>query len=76
MIKITQIRSKCVGCVYCVMIAPERWFTDESDGKCTMYDATEKNGIFTVITTDDEYRKSLDIVRTCPVKIVQVEQVK
>jgi ferredoxin len=74
MIRITQFRRKCTGCNYCVEVAPSRWYTDESDGKCTLIDAKEKKGILVCLTTDDEYKENVEAAELCPVNIIRVEK--
>ena len=74
MIRITHQRKKCIGCNYCVEVAPSRWYMDESDGKCTLIDSKEKKGIYTAVTTDDEYDENLEAAELCPVNIIRLEK--
>ena len=47
---------------------------DESDGKCTLIDSKEKKGIYTAVTTDDEYDENLEAAELCPVNIIRLEK--
>jgi len=74
MIRITHQRNKCIGCNYCAEVAPSRWYMDNSDGKVTLIDSEEKKGIFTTVTTDDEYGENMEAAELCPVNIIRVEK--
>lgn len=75
MIRITQIRAKCIGCNACVEAAPFRWRISRRDGKCTLIGAKEKKGFYTVVVGEDELAENLAAERNCPVRIIRVEQV-
>ncbi len=76
MIRITHFREKCIGCYYCVDIAPSRWEIDNQDGKCSLLDAVEKKGIFISKVPDFEYDEAIQVAESCPVKIIKVERIK
>ena len=75
MIRISHHRIKCIGCNYCVEVAPSRWIMDENDGKSTLLEAKEKKGIFISVTSDDEYDANLEAAELCPVNIIRVEKI-
>ncbi len=75
MIRITHFRAKCIGCNYCVEVAPYRWEMDETDGKCNLIDAKQKKGIFNTITSDDEYEANVEAAELCPVNIIKVKKI-
>ncbi|NPA68710.1 MAG: ferredoxin [Chlorobi bacterium] len=75
MIRITHHRAKCIGCNYCVEVAPSRWTMDESDGKSNLNGASGKKGFFTVIASDDEFYANTEAAEICPVKIIKVEKI-
>ena len=49
MIRISHHRVKCIGCNYCVEVAPSNWIMDKTDGKSTLLDAKEKRGFIFVL---------------------------
>jgi len=73
MIQITQHRAKCIGCNYCVEIAPNRWRMNKKDGKSVLLEAKEKKGFFTVELHDMEYEENEAAARACPVRIINVK---
>ncbi len=75
MIRITHHRGKCIGCNYCVEVAPNTWDMDETDGKAVLKGAKQKKEFFHLITGDDEYDDNLEAQNLCPVKIIKVEQI-
>lgn len=75
MIRITHQRSKCIGCNYCVEVAPSRWYMNDTDGKSSLIEAKEKKGIFIAIITDDEYEENIEAAEICPVNIIKIEKI-
>lgn len=75
MIRILHHRDKCIGCYYCVDIAPARWEIDEIDGKSTLIESIEKKGIFIAKAPDMEYDENLQAAEACPVGIIKVEKI-
>lgn len=73
MIQITQQRAKCIGCNYCVEIAPDRWRMNKKDGKSVLLEANDKKGFHTVEVHDMEYELNEAAARACPVKIIHVK---
>jgi len=74
MIRITHQRGKCIGCNYCVEVAPNTWYMDEKDGKAILKGAKQKKEFYHLITGDDEYDDNLEAQNLCPVKIIKVER--
>lgn len=72
MVIITQQRKKCIGCGYCVEVAPKRWRMSKLDGKCHLLGSSNKKGFHTVRVDDMEYDENLKAADVCPVKIIQV----
>lgn len=75
MIRITQQRSKCIGCNYCVEVAPQRWKMNPTDGKSTLIGGKEKRGFFTLVVTPDEYQSNAEAARLCPVNSIRVQKI-
>ena len=54
MIRISHQRAKCIGCNYCVEVAPNTWDMDEKDGKAILRAATKRKDFYILVTGDDE----------------------
>ena len=74
MISITQQRDKCIGCNYCVEVAPNRWRMSKKDGRSTLLDAKERRGFWHIKVPDHEWDANEAAATLCPVKIIQVKQ--
>ena len=46
MVVITLQRKKCIGCNYCVELAPAQFQMSKKDGKTVLLHAIEKKGFF------------------------------
>jgi ferredoxin len=75
MVRITQLRAKCIGCNACVEADKYRWRVSKKDGKCTLIGGKEKKGWNTVLVEDDEYDTNLIASKHCPVNIIKIEKV-
>jgi len=74
MLRIFHYRKKCIGCFYCVEIAPERWKMNENDGKSDLIDSKNNKGIFMVEVQDWEYEQNQQAANSCPVNCIKVEK--
>lgn len=72
MITITQYRKKCIGCNYCVEIAPDRWVMSKRDGKCTLLQGKPKKGFYSVKVGEGELERNLKAAEACPVKVIKI----
>ena len=76
MIVITLQRKKCIGCNYCVELAPAQFQMSKKDGKAVLLKSIEKKGFFTIKSTDhtilDSCEKAKEI---CPTKIISVKNI-
>lgn len=70
--KIIHFRDDCIGCNFCVEIAPRNWFMDLENGKAKLRRAEEKNGIFIAEISEPEVEVNKRAARSCPVKIIKV----
>ena len=73
MTKVRLYRTKCIGCNYCVELAPAYWEMNESDGKVDLLNSDEQNSVFEVIITSDDIDIMNDCVSVCPTKAIRVE---
>ncbi len=73
MIIITLQRKKCIGCNYCVEVAPEYFRMSHKDGKTNLLKSYERKGFFTVKEPNMNALESLEkAAEMCPVKIIDV----
>ena len=76
MVIITLQRAKCIGCNYCVELAPGQFQMSKKDGKSVLLRSQEKKGFFTLKSPDDSiFNHSVNAKEACPVKIIDVKQV-
>lgn len=73
MIVVSQNRKKCIGCNYCVELAPEHWRMSRRDGKSVLLGATEKKDIHTAHLDDDALDANEAAAAACPVNIIHVK---
>lgn len=76
MIIITLQRAKCIGCNYCVELAPAQFRMSKKDGKSVLLQSNEKKGFFTLKSRDESILdESIKAKEACPVKIIDVKQI-
>ena len=76
MIIITLQRAKCIGCNYCVEMAPAQFQMSKKDGKTVLLHAIEKKGFYTLKSADESiYTENNNAAKACPVKIISIKQV-
>jgi len=76
MVVITLQRNKCIGCNYCVELAPLQFQMSKKDGKSVLLQSVEKKGFFTLRSHDESiFENASEAKKACPVKIIEVKQV-
>lgn len=76
MVIITLQRDKCIGCNYCVELAPEKFRMSKKDGKSVLLNSVNKKGFHTLKDPDDGVFENSDrAAKACPVKIISVSQI-
>lgn len=76
MVVITLQRKKCIGCNYCVELAPAHFQMSRKDGKAVLLHAAEKKGFFTIKSPDESIHEPCDLAaKACPTKIISVRKV-
>lgn len=76
MVVITLQRQKCIGCNYCVELAPEQFQMSKKDGKSVLLNATDKKGFHTLKSHDHSLLPNAEAAAAaCPVKIIKVKNV-
>ena len=75
MLVITLQRDKCIGCNYCVEMAPELFRMSKKDGKTVLLHAVDAKGFFTVKSPDHSATDPAQLAaKACPVKIISVKE--
>ncbi len=75
MVVVTLQRAKCIGCNYCVELAPDHFKMSKKDGKCVLLHSTEKKGFFTIKSHDNSiYESCVKAQKSCPVKIITTKK--
>ena len=75
MVIITLQRKKCIGCNYCVELAPKQFQMSKKDGKCVLLRSTDKKGFFTIKSPDMSIlENAVKAKEACPVKIISVKE--
>lgn len=75
MVIITLQRAKCIGCNYCVELAPNQFQMSKKDGKSVLLHSLEKKGFFTLKSSDHSIlENNVKAKEVCPVKIISVKQ--
>lgn len=73
MVVVTLQRKKCIGCNYCVELAPEQFRMSRKDGKSVLLKSTDKKGFHTLKSLEDRiYDECEKAAQACPVKIISV----
>ena len=76
MIVITLQRKKCIGCNYCVELAPEQFQISKKDGKSVLLQSVEKKGFHTLKSPDETiFDANIRAKEACPVTIISVKRV-
>ena len=76
MVIVTVQRDKCIGCNYCVEMAPEQFQMSKKDGKTVLLRSTEKKGFFTLKSHYDSIFEACENAqKACPVKIISTKKI-
>ena len=76
MIVVTLQRKKCIGCNYCVEMAPAQFQMSKRDGKSVLLHSTDKKGFHTLKSSDDAiFEPCMLAEKACPVKIIKTKKV-
>ena len=76
MVVVTLQREKCIGCNYCVEMAPAQFQMSKKDGKTVLLHAVEKKGFHTIKSPDNTiYDECVQAEKACPVNIITTKMV-
>jgi ferredoxin len=74
MVVVTLQRNKCIGCNYCVELAPAYFQMSKKDGKTVLLHSEEKRGFYTLKITDNAEFEICELAaKACPVKIISTK---
>ena len=74
MVIITLQRNKCIGCNYCVELAPKQFQMSKKDGKSVLLHSKDKKGFFTLKSPDVSMLENVTKAKeACPVNIISVK---
>jgi|TARA_B100001964_G_C13724191_1_gene375935 ferredoxin len=74
MIQIAYQRSKCIGCSYCIELAPQRWKMNKKDGRSVLLGARNIKGLYIVEVDKFEYETNKASAKICPMKIIRINK--
>ena len=75
MVIITLQRNKCIGCNYCVELAPQQFQMSRKDGKSVLLKALDKKGFHTLKSPDlSIYEPAETAAKACPVRIISIRK--
>ncbi|NQW37232.1 MAG: ferredoxin [Flavobacteriales bacterium] len=75
MVIISLQRKKCIGCNYCVELAPKEFRMSKKDGKAVLLKSLDKKGFFTLKSPDHSiYEEVKKASEACPAKIIDVKE--
>ncbi|CAM3814279.1 ferredoxin [Flavobacterium branchiophilum] len=75
MVIITLQRDKCIGCNYCVEMAPAHFQMSKKDGKSVLIHSQNAKGFYTLKAYDHGITESCELAaKACPVHIITVKE--
>jgi len=76
MVIITLQRKKCIGCNYCVELAPGQFRMSRKDGKSVLLKALDKKGFHTLKSQENHIFDDCEkAAKACPVNIISVKNI-
>ena len=76
MVVVTLQRNKCIGCNYCVEMAPLQFQMSKKDGKAVLLRAKEKKGFHTLKSSNNTFFENCNQAeKACPAKIISAKMV-
>jgi len=74
MFKILHYRDRCLGCAYCIEVAPSLFAVNEKDGKVDLINSSTKNGVQSVSVNDYFETEAKEAAELCPAKIIIIQK--
>lgn len=74
MIIVTLQRDKCIGCNYCVEMAPGQFQMSKKDGESVLLKSVNHKGFHTLKSADHSIEEGCLLAeKVCPVRIISVK---
>ena len=75
MVIITLQRDKCIGCNYCVEMAPNLFQMSKKDGKSVLLKSFNAKGFHTLKSADHTLVEHCELAeKACPVHIITIKE--
>ena len=75
MVIITLQRDKCIGCNYCVEMAPALFQMSKKDGKSVLLKSVNAIGFYTLKSADHTIVENCEFAeKACPVHIISIKE--
>ena len=75
MVIITPQRDKCIGCNYCVEMAPNLFQMSKKDGKSVLLKSVNAKGFYTLKSADHTIVENCELAeKACPVHIITLKE--
>ena len=75
MVIVTLQRDKCIGCNYCVEMAPAQFRMSKKDGKTVLIKSVNNKGFQTLKSPDHSIVENCELAeKACPVHIIKVKE--
>jgi len=75
MVIVTLQRDKCIGCNYCVEMAPNQFQMSKKDGKSVLIKSVNAKGFYTLKSPDHTIVEQCQLAeKACPVHIITIKE--
>lgn len=75
MVIVTLQRDKCIGCNYCVEMAPAQFQMSKKDGKSVLIKSVNSKGFYTLKSSDHTIVENCELAeKACPVHIISIKE--
>lgn len=75
MLIVTLQRDKCIGCNYCVEMAPAQFQMSKKDGKSVLLKSVNTKGFHTLKSPNHSIAEACEAAeKACPVHIISVKE--
>ncbi len=76
MVIVTLQRDKCIGCNYCVEMAPSQFQMSKKDGKSVLIKSVNAKGFYTLKSPNHTIVENCELAqKACPVHIITVKEI-
>ncbi len=72
--RIIHQENKCIGCAYCIDIAPFFWEMNPNTGRCSLIGGTIQNRYSELEIFDEDLPLVRRVIEVCPTKCIKINQ--